>query len=205
MLQKFLLILSLSFSFLLEAKLPEITPAETTQKIQEMMKGHASYKVLTPFLVKRILTNYLEELDPNKSYFIEPDIHQWLEPSEDLVTLTLVGMQQGNFKTFDEIYTALGTAVLRRRALEKTIDLSNLPKHVNAEEFKDMKWVVNVSELKERLMRIKALQQEAAAKLSEQVRAKTFQRIEKRQRIFEDEILERDSPPTPETHSFKRA
>lgn len=187
-----ILMLMISSVFAIDAKPPEITPPETAQKIQEMMKGHASYKELTPFLVKRILLNFLDELDPNKSYFIESDIHQWLEPSDELVDSTLKGMQQGNFQTFDNIYAALGKTVVRREELDKKIDLKNLPKHVKAEEFKDMKWCKDEHELLERLKRIKALQVDAAAKLKEHDREKTFQRIEKRQRIFEEEILEKD-------------
>lgn len=186
------LFLCLSCCLAVESKLPEITALETTQKIQEMMKGHASYKTLTPFLVKRILLNYLDELDPNKTYFIESDIHQWLEPTDSEVDLILEGMKNGNFQAYDQIYTLLGKAVLRRQALEKTIDLSNLPKQVKADEFKEMKWAVDEQQLTDRLMRIKALQVEAATKLKEQDREKAFQRIDKRQKIFEDEVLEKN-------------
>lgn len=193
MLKKMILLsFLLCYSFLLESKLPEITPLETTQKMQEMMKGHASYKTLTPFLVKRILTNFLEELDPNKTYFTEPAIHQWLDPSNTLVDTTLEGMKKADFQTFDNIYSALGMAVLQRQEIDKAIQHDPLPKHVKAEEFKDMKWAKNDAELRERLLRIKSLQAEAAAKLKEQDREKAYQRIAKRKKIFEDEVLEKN-------------
>ncbi|MBA2727128.1 MAG: PDZ domain-containing protein [Parachlamydiaceae bacterium] len=182
----------LCYSFFIESKLPEITPLDTTQKMQEMLKGHASYKTLTPFLVKRILTNFLEELDPNKTYFIEPAIHQWLEPTDALVDATLEGMKKGNFQTFDEVYFALGNAVLHRQEIDKAIEHDPLPKHVKAEEFKDMKWAKDNLQLTDRLLRIKSLQAEAAAKLNEKDREKTYQRIAKRKKIVEDEVLEKD-------------
>ena len=71
--------------FVAECKLPELSPATVTTKINEIMKAHASHKSLTPVIIERTLTNYLELLDPNKSYFIESDIHPWLHPSEQLL------------------------------------------------------------------------------------------------------------------------
>lgn len=194
MLKKILFfILLLTVSCVADGKLPEITPAETTLKIQEMMKGHASYKELTPTLVKRILLNYLDELDPNKTYFIEPDIHQWLEPSDAMVNKTLEEIKKANFAVFESISAELGKAIGRRQQLEKRIDDADLPKHVDPEEFKDLKWATDEEQLLDRLKRIKSLQMEAASKLSEQLREKTFQRIAKRQKLFEEETL--DSTP----------
>jgi carboxyl-terminal processing protease len=86
---------------------------------------------------------------------------------------------------------ALVTAIHRRQELEKQIP-KELPKNVKANEFKDMKWVNNEQELLTRLTRIKALQAEAAAKLNEETREKSLQRIEKRKAKFEEEMLTTD-------------
>src|ERR1700722_19822181 len=132
------LVLSLAFSpSAFASKLPELTPQNTTAKINEIMKAHATYKKLNPTLVKRALQNYIEELDPTKTYFIEPDIHRWLDPSDDLVNKTLKDFNNSKFSTFEEIYAAMVSAIARRHELEKKIDLAKLPKKVNADEFKD--------------------------------------------------------------------
>lgn len=174
-----------------DAKLPDISPKETQEKINEIMKSHATYKELNPILIKRILNTYLEELDPNKTYFIETDIHQWTDPSDTLVNSVLYDMQHGNYAVFDQMQKALIAAIKRRRDLEKAIP-KDLPKNVKATEFKDMKWVKNEDELVTRLTRIKALQAEAAAKLNEDTREKSLQRIEKRKTKFEEEMLTSD-------------
>lgn len=193
MIRKLLLVFSLLvLPCLGDAKLPELTPEITKIKIEEILKAHASYKVISEDLVKRALQTYLEELDPTKTYFIEPDIHQWLDPSEDLVRQVLNDYKRGSFEVFQQINSAMVRAILRRRELEKKINLSELPLHVSPKEFKDMKWVNNEQELLSRLIRIKALQVETSAKLNEELRDKALQRIDKRQLKYEEEFLNQD-------------
>lgn len=175
-----------------DAKLPELTPQNTTEKMHEIMKAHATYKKLTPVLIQRTLQNFIEELDPTKTYFIESDIHQWLEPSEELLNQVLKEYNESNFHTFEEIHAQMVKAIHRRHELEKQIDLTHLPRHVKAEEFKDMKWTTSEEELLNRLVRIKALQGETAAKLNEETKEHSLQRIAKRQAKYEDDILTTD-------------
>lgn len=175
-----------------EAKLPELTPENTTEKIHEIMKAHATYKKPTPTLIQRTLQNFIEELDPTKTYFIESDIHQWLEPTDSLLDQVLKEYNASDFHTFEEIHAQMVKAIHRRHELDKKIDLSRLPKHVKAEEFKDMKWTTSEEELLNRLIRIKALQGETAAKLNEETKERSLQRIAKRQAKYEDDLLTTD-------------
>lgn len=173
-------------------KLPELTPKTTSDKIHEIMKAHATYKEMTPILIKRTLQNYLDELDPTKTYFIEPQIHQWLEPSDEMTLKILDEFKKSDFTTFAEIHDAMAHAILRRRELDKKVDTSKLPKHVKADEFKDLKWAANEEDLLNRLVRIKALQIDTASKLNEETKDKSLQRIAKRQDKYEEEILNPD-------------
>lgn len=188
------------FSSLSEARPPDLSPANTKAKAEEIMRSHATYKKLDALLVRRSLENYINNLDPTKTYFIEPDIHDWLEPSNELIQKILDEYDQSQFTTFEAIQNAMVTAIQRRRLLEKQIDLSNLPKHVKAEEFKDMKWATAPEELLTRLRRIKALQLETAAKLKDDVKEKSLQRIAKRQVKYEEEIL--NDQPDPKQKSI---
>lgn len=173
-------------------KLPDLNPNTTTSKINEIMKAHATHKKISPMLMKRVLNSYLENLDPAKSYFIESDIHQWLEPSDAQLELILQEYNRGDFHTFETIHETMVKAIHRRTTLDKQIDLSQLPKNVKAEEFKDMKWVQNEPELLNRLTRIKALQIESASKLNEETKEKSLQRMAKNQSKYEEEILTSD-------------
>lgn len=189
---KYFLALLLSLVFISEAKLPELTPLDVRSKAKEIMKAHASQKQLTPALAQRILHNYLEILDPNKTYFIASDISKWTHPSDELLQQLIDNYENSDFQIFEDIQAALIKAIERRRSLEKSIDYENLPKHVKSQEFKDPPWAVSEEELVERLKRIRALQIETAAKLNEDMREKSLQRIAKRQAKNEEEMLAKD-------------
>jgi carboxyl-terminal processing protease len=183
----------LCFACVCEAKLPDLTSEDVLAKTKEIMKAHASQKKLTPLLVQRILNNYLDNLDPNRTYFIESDIDTWVHPSDELLNQLVDNYNQGNFKTFEDIQDVLVKAIERRHVLEKTIDYNHLPTQVKPEEFKDIAWAKNETELIDRLRRIRALQIETAAKLNEDMKDKSLQRIAKRQAKYEEEMLNTDS------------
>ncbi len=188
-----LTLFSIAFFFsIAEAKLPDISAKEATAKLNEIMKAHATHKQLTPLLIKRALVNYLDELDPTKTYFIESDIKQWLEPSDQLVNKILSDYQNNRFNTFASINDAMIQSIHRRHELDKKVDLNALPKKVNPEEFKNMKWATSEDELLTRITRVKALQVETASKLNEELKEKSLQRITKRQMLTEEEFLNPD-------------
>ncbi len=188
------ILLLLAFIFTgIEAKLPTLTPDLVHSKSQEIMRGHASHKELSPFLVKRILSSYIDGLDPTKTYFIEEDITQWTDPSDELTQKTLDDLQNKNYKIFEKIHSSMKEAIDRRHQLDEQIDLEDLPKNVSPSEFRNMEWTKNEEQLLERLKRIKALQIETAAKLTNEFKENSLERIKKRQLIYEDEILNKDS------------
>jgi len=192
--RKIILIFILLISpWIAEAKYPELTPAIVNKKANEMLQMHASYKVLTPVLMERILQSYIDQLDPNKTYFIESDIHQWLVPSPELLNQTLQAYGKGDFQVFYTINDAMIRAILRRREIEKNIDLNKLPKDVHASEFKKMEWATSVEDLTNRITRIRALQVDTSLKLTDELKDKALQRIAKRQAKYEDDILNPDT------------
>jgi len=176
----------------LAAKPPELTPRDTRIKVEEILKTHATYHVLSEELIKRVLSNYLEELDPSKTYLIDSEIAQWTSPSEELIARVLEGFNKENFTTFKEIHAAMVQAIARRGALEPQMASQPLPKGVRHTEFKDLPWAKNEEELTTRLIRIKGLQKEAAEKLDEKARSTFFQRVEKRRLKREEELLDPD-------------
>lgn len=183
----FIGLLCLSFAFT-EAKLPDIQPQDVTAKAKEIMKAHASYKKLSPTLVQRILNNYLEQLDPNKTYFIESDLGEWINPSEESLNKILSDYEESRFEAFEKMHAAFLKAVERRHLIEQKIDYSDLPSHIKPDEFKDLPWAKNEEELLTRLKRIKALQIETATKLNDEMKEKSLQRITKRQAKYEEEM-----------------
>jgi carboxyl-terminal processing protease len=178
---------------LIEAKLPDIGPHETRLKIDEIMKYHVLYKTLDLEVVKRALNNFLEELDPVKTYFVQGDIERWTNPSDELLRKVMEEYKKDNFQEFEAIYAQMLQAIARRHALDRAVDQAALPTHVSAEEFKDMPWAKDDQDLLERLRKIKGLQLEAATKLKPEQKEKSFQRISKKQAKYEEELLTTDS------------
>jgi len=172
-----------------EAKPPQLTPRDVRVKVEEILKAHVSYKNLTPELMARTLENYLDEVDPTKTYFLYPEIADWIHPSETTLQRALEGFKNQDFSLFQEIQESLIVAIERRNALEADLVQRELPTGVKNEEFKDLQWVASPEELTNRLLRIKSLQMEATQKLGSENQDKFWQRLEKRRHNREVELI----------------
>ncbi|MCC5831668.1 MAG: PDZ domain-containing protein [Chlamydiales bacterium] len=176
------------------SKLPEISDRDVVATLAQMMEAHASYKELSPSLVERVLEQYLEELDPTKTYLLEGEVEKWLRPTDETLQEVLSETQKGSFTAFNSIHNLMVEAVTRRAKLEKRIEEVELPENVSVNEFKELKWVKTEEELLERLMRIKALQVQATERLGDpDSRDRALQRIAKRRLSREEEIASKDA------------
>ena len=95
MLRKLILLILITLS--LEAKAPNLTPKDVKIKTEEIFNSHVNYKKITSILAERILKNFIEELDPTKTYFIESDIQKWLYPSDEIINTVIEGFKINNF------------------------------------------------------------------------------------------------------------
>jgi carboxyl-terminal processing protease len=185
---RFILFILLCLCQLADAKPPQLTPHDAKIKIDEILKAHVSYQQLTPKLIARSLVNYIEELDPHKTYFIESDIAEWISPTSELLERTLDGYYQEDFSTFRAIHATLLSAIERRHRLEKEFEQTSLPTGVQQSEFKDLKWAKSEAELSERLQRIMALRLETVDKIAEGSKEHLLQRLNKRRKNLEEEL-----------------
>src|ERR1700681_4693453 len=99
----FLCVILLRFSAL-EAKPPPLTPRDTRVKIEEILKAHVCHQKLTEEIASRSMQNFLEELDPGKTYFLESDITGWINPPTDLLAQTLEGYHREDFSVFESMH-----------------------------------------------------------------------------------------------------
>ncbi|OGN55706.1 MAG: tail-specific protease [Chlamydiae bacterium RIFCSPHIGHO2_12_FULL_44_59] len=180
----FILIFSVS-----EAKPPRLAPHIVKNKIEEILKAHVSYKRWTAELVDRTLKNFLDELDPTKTYFVEEAITKWLEPTPETLQRALDGFHTGDFSLFYDIHAAFAVAIDRRGEIEDKILSMELPKGVKSAEFKDLSWATNDGELLNRILRIKALQLDATQKLASEHQSRFIQRLQKGRINREQEFI----------------
>ncbi len=185
--------LLLLFVAVAECKAPDLTAHDTRVKIDEILKAHATYHTLNQELIKRTFQNYLEDLDPFKTYFVESEIVKWLEPKEELLIVALEGHKKESFKVFEEMHAVMLGAIERRALLEKKVAAIAAPPKPLAMELKDIPWAKSEEELVDRLLKIKALQIETAEKLGGEIKNQFFQRIDKR-RINREEEIAASSP-----------
>jgi carboxyl-terminal processing protease len=185
----FYFILLLIFPFVVEPKAPQLTSHDVKTKMEEILRAHVTYKKMTPELVERLLKNFINELDPTKSYFLESEIELWQHPTESLLQTVVDGFNRGDFSTFEEIYATFEQSINRRNAIEAEIEKQVLPTGVKGEEFKDIVFAKTREELAMRCLRVKALQAEIAEKLNDETRDIFSQRLQKRRLNREQELL----------------
>lgn len=185
---KTLLLALILFFGTIEAKPPSLSPRDTRVKIDEILKAHVTHHTLTPELVKRAFQNYLEELDPTKTYFLESEVVRWTDPSDEMLEQTIVDYRQERFSHFEAIHEAFLPAVERRNALEELLTDAELPKNVQPSEFKELTWLKTEDELSQRLLRIRALQLDSMDKLDQGTRDQFLSRLQKRRKNRESEL-----------------
>lgn len=171
------------------AKPPTLTPKDTRNKIEEILKAHVCHQQLTHDLTGRAIQNFLEELDPGKTYFVESDIAEWLTPSNELLARATEGIKREDFTTFETIHAAMVAAIEQRNDIEKQIQNAPLPANVQPTEFKDIKWAKSKEELADRLLRIKSLQLQTAQKIDPETQDQFLQRLSKRRLNRESELI----------------
>jgi carboxyl-terminal processing protease len=183
-----LLVLTALLTTSLEAKPPQLTPKDARIKIEEILKAHVSHQKLSEEIVARAIQNYIEELDPVKTYFLESDIAEWITPSQDLLAQSLDGYKKEDFSIFEKIHEAMLSAIERRNRLEIEMESLPLTKNSQPSDFKDIKWAKTQEELTERLVKIKSLQLQTAEKINPETKDQFFQRIAKRRLSREGEL-----------------
>lgn len=174
---------------LLSAKPPALTPHDTQKKIEEILSVHVQYNSLTPELIKRAVLNYLDELDPNKTYLLKAEIAQWLDPPTPLLAKTISAYQKEDFSLFQEIHDVMLRAIGRRGEIEEKIGKSEPLTNIKASELKDLTWCETEDALCERLKKIRAVQLEAVKKLDKESLETFFKRVERRRLTREKELL----------------
>ncbi|QVL57917.1 MAG: PDZ domain-containing protein [Simkaniaceae bacterium] len=183
-------ILIIVFSAVAEAKPPELTPHSTHKKAEEIFKSHVTHKELNPEISSRTLKNYLDELDPTKTYLLASEVACWDEPKGELLEALISNYKKENFEPYEAMYQVMIQAIKRRNELEKKVAKLPTPNNAKASDFKDITWAKNESELESRLLTLRALQLETADQLEIDSKEQFMQRLDKRRASREDEVLQ---------------
>ena len=189
---KHLLVIAIAFITLVEAKPPELTPKLAKSKINEFLNAHIIHKSLSDEVITKTLKNYIQELDPSKTYFLQSEVEEWENPTDALIVAIKTSVDKNDFSHFKEMYEAMLAAIKRRNDIEAKIKDQELPKGVKPNEFKDMEWVAKQAELEDRIVRIRAIQAETAEKIDADAKELMIKRLEKHRLKREEEFVDAD-------------
>lgn len=191
-LSKLTLLLLLFPALLLAKESPQLQPGDVVSKTKEILEAHCAHKKLSPTLMERALSNYLDLLDPAKTYLVKSEIEPYLTPSPEVCQEVLKEFQAKDFSRFAAIYALMEEAVERREALEREIAAMEMPKDIKPQEFKDLDWATDLDTLKDRLLRLRALQYQVATTLDEENPEAGLERIAKRRHSREQTLFHLD-------------
>ena len=82
------------------------------------LRRHYLHRSFTPELAKWMLVKYIERLDPQKTYFLEEEIRDLLNPSETLLQKIIEDSKKNEFPVFFQIHKAFCKTIKRREAIE---------------------------------------------------------------------------------------
>lgn len=183
----FSLLLSVTCVF---GKVPELTPKLAVSKTKEILRAHVKHKKFDAEVAKRTLANYIEELDPTKSYFIETEVDRYLNPSDDTLQAVVYDFKHKRFTAFEEIHSLFQEAVKRRGPIEVEIASRPLEENLPSSDFKELKWSHSVQDLKDHIFRLRSYQYGTARKIDQATGKLFLQRLDKRRLNHEQALLE---------------
>lgn len=171
-------------------KSPAISQEDTKKLSIEMLEAHASEKKLTEKLLLRVLPSFLDQIDPLKCYLLEEEISSFLHPTEEDLSRIKQEILHANFSSFNQIFSTYIKSVKRRQELEENLEKLTLKDPLTSEDCKDMQWTATEEQLQHRVWSIHQLQTSSTALLDPPLRDKALERIKKRQKNREDELIQ---------------
>jgi len=174
---------------------PDLTPLKACRKAEEILSAHVLHKMVTLELGKRILSNFLEELDPTKTYLLEEEVAPWVSPSNALISQLISDYKHQRFTLFETIYRCMLSAIKRRDRIERSLSLLpwnlNVPMwrqpHLNV---KRLTWAANEERLERRIQYFRAVQVDTLRALQVKVDDNYLRRLNKYRIAREEELLQ---------------
>lgn len=186
-----LIFINLLFCVAYAGKQPDINEKRVHEKIEKILESHVQYNDLSEELMDRAISNYIDELDPHKTYFLEPEVSSYLKPSKELLEKCLSEYKLQNFNSFEKIYSIFVRAVNRRNIIEKKLENETLLENLDSKMFKDIEWAKNGNELRKRLLDIRSLQTQNADKIADFTKKDILKHIDKRRKNREKDFLDK--------------
>ena len=172
---------------------PELTNYDAYTKSEEILKVHAVHKTLNTNIMQRSLIVFIEKIDPIKIYLLDNEVDKFINANKTLLTTAVTDYNSKKFTTFTEIYELFLGAIIRRNALEATLDYQNLPKISDYKEIEKLGFPKNEKECCHKLRMIRSIQEEAITLLEKNKQNKQREFIN-RKRVNKEKEFITESP-----------
>jgi carboxyl-terminal processing protease len=182
-------------------QLPELTAHDTKIKIDKLIRSHANYYKLynsrakQKELIKRTLNRYLHEIDPTASYFISSEIDEWINPSDTLLENILKSHAEEKFPAFEEIFSVMQKAIIRRRVLEDKNSTKTFISNDDFSEYHNTTWADSIDALENKILKTKSIETKTAQTLCNDETRELFLERLKKQRLKKEKTFIH-APPT---------
>lgn len=109
------MVLSFFLFPLVGAEKEELHLGDIPKVMDQILSQHVETKAMTPELLQRALKNYVDQLDPDRVYFLEEEVHPFLACSPQDLSRYLAQYQHNDFSIFYQLNALGQQAILRSR------------------------------------------------------------------------------------------
>lgn len=193
--QKFLRFCLILASALVLFTKGEARPAATIKSkdvhgvLKEIFREHALYKEFSEEIARRSLKKFIDEIDPSKTYFVEKELKNYLEPSPKLIKALVEDYKKASFKTYAKVHALAKLAIERRRLIDSYLESVGSKVEAKWIDFRKAPFVESTEMLIDRIAKIHALQVESAKRVSGEALENFKKGLKRARRHWEDQIL----------------
>ena len=95
--------------------------------VEQMMLYHVENQQMTPAIIQRSFKVLLEQFDPEKIYFMQSEVEDFLNLSDSEAKKVLTRFEKEDYKDFDNLFKLIKSVVLRARSV-RTKKIAELKK-----------------------------------------------------------------------------
>lgn len=133
--KKLILAAALSFStfttVLTAGEREYLTESKIASVMSSIMEQHVSIHTMSPEVLKRAYSNFIDQFDPERTYFLAEEVQPYLNPSKGQLDAYFKDYTDGTYKSFNDLTTLTGKAILRARKIRQSLN-KDLTQEVNA-------------------------------------------------------------------------
>src|SRR5258708_1879620 len=100
---------------LLTSEQPQLRLSDVHRIMNTVFTKHIRYKELSPTLMQRAITRFIDEFDPDHSYLLATEVSPFLHLSPERLQGILIEYKDNNYQIFKEMLLQFQSAIFRSR------------------------------------------------------------------------------------------